>query len=85
MLSLCSFNNIGETETRLTVFESDVTRGMPARISSSQISGIDGESAVLPAGNPQLLKDIQGLVELCITSASKSFWINVYENVRLHT
>lgn len=39
----------------------------------------------IPAGSePALLKDIEGRVKLGITSASKSFWINVYENVRLH-
>src|SRR5713101_2131945 len=33
---------------------------------------------------PSLLKDIEGPVELGVTSASKGFWINLYENVRLH-
>src|SRR6266849_7461736 len=31
-----------------------------------------------------LLKDIEGLIELGVTSASKGFWINVHENVRLY-
>ena len=30
------------------------------------------------------LEDIEGLVELGVTSASKGFWFNVHENVRLH-
>jgi hypothetical protein len=33
---------------------------------------------------PSSLKDIEGLIELGITSASEGFWINVHENVRLH-
>lgn len=31
-----------------------------------------------------LRKDIERPVELCVTSASKRFWINVHKNVRLH-
>jgi hypothetical protein len=33
---------------------------------------------------PLLLKDIEGLVELGVISASKGLWINVHENVGLH-
>ena len=69
--------------------DSDVTTGTSAKI-FPQVSGIGGKSEQLgeicsSAGpKPSLLKAIERPVELCVTSASKSFWINVHENVRLH-
>ena len=78
---------------RTVVIESDVTTGTPGKISSWQVSGVGGNTERLgktrtdcSSAGPEhsLLKDIERPVELCVTSATKSFWINVHENVRLH-
>jgi len=39
---------------------------------------------VLPGAESSLLKDIEGPIELGVTSARKRFWINVHKDVRLH-